>query len=218
MVQRGFAAFAANSTDARATGAEARIRRRLDNTTTERDNDRVALGGKTKLPDGTLSYEVNYGLATLDANSRRYQFETASAALRRNIDWTVDRQDPQFPRVTFVNRATGENSLFRTQDMALNQLRFHYVTSDDEDLVAKLDYDFDQNVGSLPIKWRVGAKYRGKERDLDGSIDDYVPSGTAPLQSAFTGNYEPRNAFEGSVATFGPFPHLSDVFGFYNQN
>jgi TonB-dependent receptor len=216
--ERGFATLAANSTDLRATGAEARITRRLDRARTDRDNDRVALGGKTKLEHGTLSYEVNQGWAELDARSRRAQFETASAALRRNIDWVVDRSDPQFPQVTLTNRATGENSLFRTQDMALNQVRFHYVKGSDEDLVAKLDYEFNEQIAETPVQWKVGAKFRGKDRKLDGEIADYAPIGAAPTQNMFGGVFEPRNVFEGRKATFGPFAGLDEVFSMVAQN
>lgn len=214
--ERGFATLAATSTDARATGAEARITRRLDRTLTDRDNDRVALGGKTRLGDGTLSYEATYGEATLDARSRRYQFETASSALRRNIDWVVDRADPIYPRVTLTHRPTGTNALLVTQDMALNQARFHFVEGQDEDLTARLDYEFNQKLAETPLTWKFGAKFRGKDRSLDGSLDDYAPVGAAPLQNAFTQNYEPRGVFEGRKATFGPFPALDAVFANIN--
>ncbi len=210
--QRGFAAFAATSTDLRATGAEARITRRLDRTASERTNDRLALGGQTGLAEGTLAYEINYGLAELDARARRYQFETASSALRRNIDWVTDRSDPLYPKVTFTQRATGENSLFRVQDMALNQVRFHRVKGNDEDLAAKLDYDFARKLGDIPVQWKVGGKFRGKERKLDGAIDDYAPTGTAPNQAGFGTDFEPRGLFEGRVATLGSFPSLDGVF------
>ena len=216
--QRGFAAFAASSTDQRATGAEARITRRLDGVHTERENNRAAIGGKTTLPGGTLNYELNLASAELDARARRFQFETASSALRRSIDWVVDRSDPRYPRVSFTNRATGENSLFRTQDLALNQLRFHSINGADDDLVAKLDYEFSQAVVETPIKWKVGAKFRGKDRDLDGDLTDYAPVGAAPLQSTFAQAFEPRNVFEGRVATFGPYPALEAVFGPITQN
>jgi TonB-dependent receptor len=215
--QRGFAALTATSTDLRATGAEARITRRLDRILTDRTNDRIAVGGKTKLTAGTLDYEVNYGLADLDATLRRYQFETASSALRRNIDWVVDRAEPLYPKITFTNRATGENSLFRTQDMALNQIRLQYTKGEDKDLVAKVDYATDQKLGTLPVQLKFGAKYRGKDRKLDGSIDDFAPT-TAPTQATFTNNFEPRRVFEGRVATFGPFPVLDDVFTYFNNN
>lgn len=216
--ERGFNSFAATSTDARATGSEARLTRRLDRTSTDRDNDRAALGGKTKLPEGTLSYEVNYGVAKLDAHSRRYQFDMAASAARRAVDFVIDRTDPVYPRITMTNRATGENQLFRTQDLTLNQVRFQYVTGDDKDLVARLDYEFDQKLREIPVQWKVGAKYRGKDRKLDGSIDDYVPVGTAPTQSIFGDNFEPRKIFEGRKPTFGPFPGIDNVFNYYSQN
>lgn len=216
--ERGFARLAANSTDRLATGTEMRITRRLDHIITDRDNDRVALGGKTKLPTGNLDYEVNYGVAKLDADGQRYQFETASSALRRLLNWTVDRSDPEFPKITSVYATTGENGLFRTQDMALNQIRFQHVTGEDKDLVAKLDYQFDQRAGDVPVQWKFGAKYRGKDRKLDGSLDDYVPTGTAPAQSAFSAAFEPRNVFGGRKPTFGPFPSLDSVFAYRVQN
>ena len=215
--ERGFNTFAATSTDALARGAEARITRRFDRILTDRSNDRVAVGGKTKAPAGTFTYELNYGLADLDATLRRYQFETASSGLRRSIDFIVDRADPAYPRVTLTNRATGENSLFRTQDMALNQIRLQYTKGEDKDLVAKLDFETDHKIGDIPVQWKFGAKYRGKDRKLDGSIDDFAPA-TAPTQATFTTNFEPRNVFEGRVATFGPFPVLNDVFNYFNNN
>lgn len=210
--ERGFATLAATSTDLRATGAEARITRRMDRTFTDRQNDRIAIGGKTKITDGTLSYEVNYGEATLDARSRRYQFETASSALRRNIDWVVDRADPVYPRVTLTHRPTGANALLVTQDMALNQARFQFVEGDDKDLAARLDYEFNQKIAATPVQWKVGAKFRGKDRELDGSLDDYAPTGAAPLQNSFARNFEPRGVFDGRKATFGPFPDIDTVF------
>ncbi|WP_414663636.1 TonB-dependent receptor [Horticoccus sp. 23ND18S-11] len=208
--ERGFAAFAANSTDLLASGAEARIRRLTELQLNDRTNDRIAIGGKTKLADSTLSYEVNYGEAEMDGQAQRYQFETASAALRRTIDWTVNRRDPHYPVVTMTQRATGANMLFVTQDLALNQVRFTDVLGKDEDLVAKLDYDFNQRVAETPVQWKVGAKYRAKERSLDGTMNDFVPV-VAPRQNTFGGNFEPRNLFAGRVATLGPFPSLAEV-------
>ncbi len=216
--QRGFNRFLATSTDALAMGTEARITRRLDGTATDRDNDRIALGGETKVGDGTFNYEVNYGEATLDARSRRYQFETGSSALRRTLNWTVDRSDPIYPRVTMVQSVTGENGLFRTQDLRLNQVRFQNVDANDEDLVAKLDYDFSQKIGDTPVQWKVGAKYRGKDRKLDGTLDDYATTGTVPSQSDFATAFEPRRVFEGRVATLGPFPSLDTVFNPITSN
>lgn len=211
--QRGMVALSATSTDALATGTEARVTRRQDRIFTERTNERVALGGITELPQGKLSYELNMGWAEMDANARRYQFETATSALRRNINWTVDRADPMYPKVTFTDRLTGENSLYRSQDLALNQLRYHNLNGTDEDRVGKLDYEIDSKIGNVPVQWKVGAKFRNKERKLDGSLDDYVAVGTAPRQSDFVTKSEPRNLFEGKIPTLGFFPSIDDVFG-----
>lgn len=52
--ERGFNTFNATSTDALARGAEARLTRRLERIETDRANDRLAIGGKTNLPEGTL--------------------------------------------------------------------------------------------------------------------------------------------------------------------
>jgi TonB-dependent receptor len=216
--ERGFAAFAANSTDLRASGAEARIRRLSEVLINDRTNSRIALGGKTKLADGTLDYEVNYGEAKLDGTQRRYQFETASAALRRTIDWTIDRRDPEYPVVTMTQRGTGADMLFVTQDLALNQVRFSYLDGRDDDLVGKLDYHFNQKVADLPIQWKVGGKYRAKERSLDGAIDDYLPTGTPLRQNTFTNTFEPRKLFGGKRATLGPFARLDDVLSSFNSN
>lgn len=210
--QRGLTRFTATSTDQLASGTEARLTRRLDDIDTERRNDRIALGGKTAVADGTLSYEANYGDAALDANSRRYQFETASSTLRRTIKWTVDRSDPVFPIITMVQNTTGENILDRTQDLALNQLRLQNIDASDKDLVAKLDYEFNRPVANLPLDWRFGAKFRGKDRSLDGSLDDYDPAGTAPRQNAYDSVFTPTNLFDGRIASLGAYPDIGAVF------
>lgn len=209
--ERGFNRLAASSTDRLATGTEMRFTRRLDNILTDRNNNRISLGGKTKLPTGTLDYEVNYGDAKMEAHARRYQFETASTALRRVLNWTVDRADPEFPLITVVH-TNGQNGVLQTQDMALNQLRFQNVTGKDKDVVARLDYQFDHKLGSIPVQWKFGAKQRSKDRTLDGAIDDYLPTATGVAQSTFTTEFEPRKVFDGRVATLGPFPKLDDVF------
>lgn len=216
--QRGLTRFTAASTDQLASGTEARLTRRFDEIHTERRNDRIALGGKTELPDGRLLYEVNYGDAALDANSRRYQFETASSALRRTINWTVDRSDPVFPAITMVHNSTGENMLDRTQDLALNQLRLQKVEASDQDLVAKLDYEFDRPISQVPLQWRVGAKYRGKDRSLDGTLDDYDPVGTAPRQNAYETVFTPTNLFDNRIASLGPYPDINAVFADLSAN
>lgn len=216
--ERGFARFAATSTDQRASGAEVRITRRLDGVETERDNDRIAIGGESRLEDGKLSYEVNFGSATLDARARRYQFQTGTSSQRRALDWTVDRSDPLYPQVTITHRATATNGVLRTEDVRLNQLRFHTITGDDEDLVARLDYDFDRAVSEMPVRWKVGAKFRGKDRKLDGDMTDFAPSGVTLPQSTFGVDFEPRNVFEGRKPTFGPYPSLAEVFNYYTQN
>lgn len=216
--QRGFSRFTATSTDQLASGTEARLTRRLDEIETERRNDRIALGGKTELADGTLSYEANYGDAALDAHSRRYQFETASSSLRRTINWTVDRSDPTFPVVTMVHNSTGENILDRTQDLALNQLRLQNIDASDKDLVAKLDYEFNRPVAQLPLDWKFGAKFRGKDRSLDGTLDDYDPAGTAPRQNAYASSFTPTKLFDGKIASLGPFPSMDAVFADFYAN
>src|SRR5690606_6725175 len=100
----------------------------------------------------------------------------------------------------------------------LNQIRFTNLIGKDDDLVARLDYHFNQNVAELPIQWKVGAKYRSKERELDGTMDDYVPTGTAPRQNAFGRNFEPRKLFGGRRATLGPFPSLDEVLNSFTSN
>jgi TonB-dependent receptor len=216
--ERGFARLSSSSTDLLASGAEARIRRLSEVLINDRTNSRIAVGGKTKLADGTLDYEVNYGEAELDGTNRRYMFETAASSLRRTIDWSVDRSDPQYPVVTMTQRATGADMLFVTEDLSLRQIRFTNVLGQDDDLVAKLDYHFNESIADMPVQWKVGAKYRSKERDFDGSMDDYVPVGTAPRQNTFGGNFEPRNLFGGRRATLGPFPSLSEVLGTFSAN
>ncbi|HRE05461.1 MAG TPA: TonB-dependent receptor [Opitutaceae bacterium] len=215
---RGLLRWNATSTAALASGAEARIGRRLEDVTRTQDIRRLGLEGITRTGGGDLSYGLTYGSSSFDGDRIRTTFEYSGSTVRRAYDWTVDRSDPQFPRVKITHRATGENGLLRPQDMTLVQYRNQYSDEKDVDWVGNLDYAFDREIAGRPVKWKVGAKYRGKDRTSRPTLIDLNNTGAALTEANFGVQTGPVNRILGTVPTMGNFASLSEVIAFTRAN
>ncbi|MBI3887010.1 MAG: TonB-dependent receptor [Opitutae bacterium] len=216
--ERGFLRFNANSTDQLARGAEVRIERRLEDVEREQNVLRIGFQGTTRLSAGTLDYDVTLGDSSFTGQGARHIFAFASSTVRRSYDWTVDRTDPVFPRVTITHRATGENGLLRPQDMTLTQVRFQTAKDKDADWTAGSNYSFTQELGSRSIDWKTGVKYRTKDRTSRPVLRDFSPTGAALTETSFGVQTGPVNRIDGTVPTLGNFASLSEVLAFFNAN
>src|SRR4029079_14938983 len=67
------------------------------------------------------------------------------------------------------------------------------------------------------IEWKVGAKYRTKDRQSRPMIRDFTPI-SAPTYSTFTRVAEPRDLMEGTQPTMGPYVSLPEVIALYRNN
>lgn len=216
---RGLLRWNATSTATLASGAEARVTRRLEDVTREQDIVRLGFEGNTRLPGaGELNYGLTFGSSGFDGDRVRTTFEFGNSTVRRTYDWTVDRSDPRFPRVKIVLRATGENGLTRPQDMTLVQYRINYSDEKDTDWVGNLDYTFDQKVGDHPVKWKVGGKIRTKDRTSRPILFDRAVVGTPLLESNFSIQTTRGNRVLGTVPTMGTFANLREVAAFAAAN
>lgn len=215
---RGLLRWNATSTAKLATGAEARVTRRLEDVTRDQDILRLGFEGNTRLNFGELNYGLTYGSSAFDGDRVRTTFEFGNSTIRRTYDWTVNRADPRFPRVSIVLRSNGENGLLRPQDMSLVQYRINYSDEKDTDWVGNLDYTFEQKVGQQPVKWKTGAKLRTKDRTSRPVLfDRNVVSGTV-LESDFPVQTTRGNRILGTVPTLGTFANLAAVSAFVSAN
>ncbi|MEY2881335.1 MAG: hypothetical protein RLZZ15_3715 [Verrucomicrobiota bacterium] len=216
---RGLLRWNATSTATLASGAEARVTRRLEDVTRDQDIVRLGFEGNTKLPGaGSLNYGLTYGSSSFDGDRVRTTFEFGNAATRRTYDWSVDRSDPKFPRVKINLRGTNENGLLRPQDMTLVQYRINYSDEKDTDWIGNLDYTFDQKLGDQPVKWKVGGKLRSKDRTSRPVLFDRAVVGTPLLESNFSAQTARGNRILGTVPTLGTFANLKEVAAFAAAN
>lgn len=215
---RGLLRWNAASTATLAGGAEARVSRRLEDVTREQEIMRLGFEGNSRLALGDLNYGLTYGNSTFDGDRIRTTFEYSGSSVRRAYDWSVDRTDPMFPRVTITHRATGENGLLRPQDMTLVQFRHQFSDEEDVDWVGNLDYTFDQDAGKQPIKWKIGTKYRTKDRTSRPTLLDRANNGAALTESNFGVQPGPVDRVLGTVPTMGNFAALKEVIAFAEAN
>lgn len=208
----------ATSTAALESGQQIRFVNLHEDGTRRQDVFRVGLDGKTRLDAGTLSYGYKYGDGTSHANLDRYIFEFPSNTERRAYSWKLDRSDPKLPVFSMTKISNGQNGLYTDlADRRLTSLRFVRGHDRETDNAANLDYALPQKLGDQPVEFKVGAKYRGKERKSRPGIRDYNP--IAPtLFSQFTVVSEPRDVLEGRIASMGPYVSLPEVVARYTSN
>ena len=215
---RALSRWNATSTSQLQSGQQIRFVNLFEDGTREQDVFRAGLDGKTRLDAGTLAYGYKYGDGTSDANLDRYIFEFPSNTERRAYSWQLDRSDPKLPVFTMTRIANGQNGLYTDlADRRLSSLRFVRGHDRETDHTANLDYALTQKVGDQSIEWKVGGKYRGKERTSRPNIRDFNPI-AATFYSQFTVVSEPRDVLEGKIASMGPYVSLPEVVSRYTSN
>lgn len=215
---RALSRWDATSTATLQSGRQVRLNNLLEDGTRDQDVLRLGLGGETRLTHGLLKYGVNYGDSSFTSSRDRYIFDFASNTERRNYTWAIDRSNRQLPTVSVTRISTGENGLLGPlADRTLTSIRFHEAQDDERDLTGNVDYSFTQMLGSHPIDWKVGAKYRTKDRSARPTVRDYTPVGTVRY-SSFTVVAEPTDLLRGSMPTMGPYVSLPEVIGLYRTN
>jgi len=215
---RALSRWDSGSTAQLESGQQIRFVNLFEDGTRKQDVFRAGLDGKTRLDVGTFAYGYKYGDGTSHANVDRYIFEFPSNTERRAYSWKLDRSDPKLPVFTMTKISNGQNGLFTDlADRRLSSLRFVRGHDRETDNTANLDYSITQKIGEHHIDWKVGAKYRGKERKSRPNIRDFSP--ITPLNfSQFTVVSEPRDVLEGKIASMGPYVSLPEVVNRYTAN
>ncbi len=134
----------------------------------------LALGGKHALGNIDLNYQIAYSYAQEKEPGRR------DITFKRSVDSMVwDRNDYNFP--TYNLYTLDDNR----QGTLNNQIPFDYqsfkfddiVTEDnlttDQDINANFDIKIPFNIASYPLQVKIGAKYRGKNKDRNNDVKKY---------------------------------------------
>lgn len=215
---RALSRWDATSTANLQSGRQVRLVNLHENGPREQDSLRLALDGETMLKDGTLEYGLVYGDSQLTAHRDRYIFDFPTNTQRRAYSWSIDRANRKLPTVSMTHIASGQNGLLGpVSDHILSSIRVHSGNDDESDLTGNITYTFNQQTGSRSIEWKVGTKYRGKERNSRPSIRDYTPV-TAPNYTSFPISFEPTNLLEGTQATMGTYVSLPAVMDYFKIN
>ena len=211
----------ATSTAQRQSGRQVRFRNYFEDGTRQQDLRRAGVDGTTRFPGGAaLKYGLKWGESDQSAVRQRYNFDFPTSTERRLYSWAVDRTNPRLPVFTMTHLATGQNGLFTgLADRKLAALRLTNGSDRESDVTANLDYTANLDFGGRSVEWKVGTKFRTKDRRSRPRIEDFnVPSGTVPTMADFPVVAEPRDLLEGSQPSMGPYVSLADLVAFYRNN
>lgn len=141
---------------------EVRLREEVRNIQT------YSAGGITEAGPWTFNYEASYAYGEEDDSNNH------DVAFRSGDDDTpgilsIDLTDPQKPRF-------GGPGLAALQDPANYQMdafEREFTVNEDSEWAGKFDASYDSFVGSVPVTWKGGVKFRDKEKTRDVNLVVY---------------------------------------------
>ncbi len=154
---------------------EVRLREEIRNIQT------YSAGGVTELGPWTFNYEASYAYGEEDDSNNH------DVTFRSDDDDTpgilsIDLTDPQKP----VFFGPGLAALQDPANYEMDAFEREFTVNEDSEWAAKFDASYDSFVGSVPVTWKGGLKYRDKEktRDVnlmiwerdDVALSDYITS------------------------------------------
>ena len=161
--------------------AEVRLREEVRNIQT------YSAGGVTQAGPWTFNYEASYAYGEEDDSNNH------DVAFRSGDDDTpgvlsIDLSDPQQPLFS----GPGLAALQDPTNYEMDAFEREFTVNEDSEWAAKFDASYDSFVGSIPVTWKGGLKFRDKEktRDVnlmiwerdDVNLADFITSG-APISN-----------------------------------
>lgn len=213
----GLAAYSTTSTDTIASGTNARLRRIYYNQERSPQIFQESVTGETNLPIGKFNYLGSFNYTPQHSWLNRYDTDTASAT-RKLYSFTVNRTNPDFPTVRIFNTATGSSAYTDNTDSLL-QVERQTASDAERNYVAGIDYTLPQTIGGIPVTFKVGAKYEGKDRKQRPVLGVWGPAANTVMSTFPTGNMQaPTNLFMGTIPSMGTFPSLPAVLNAVTAN
>ena len=127
-----------------------------------------ALGGVTETGPWELNYEVAYAFAEEDDSQNHdvtFRFEDIQDAGAGNI--FIDTSNPQTPIIT---GQTALDLILDPSNFALDELEEEVTLNQDTEYSAKLNIARDTVIGQTPVEWKIGGKYRDREKTRDVNL------------------------------------------------
>jgi TonB-dependent receptor len=147
----------------------------------------LAGGGSQLLGSARLDYRMSYSYAEESEPKARYPVFVAE-----DLDFTVDRSDPDRPRYSETTGRLTDYSAFEFDGYELNDNR-----STDRDFTTSLDFTVPYGLGSLPASLRLGGKARIKKKDREDNLTIYDGFDGDYVLSDVVGGFEDKGFFKG---------------------
>ncbi len=149
--------------------AEVRVREETRNIQT------IALGGSTHMDAWTFDYEVSYAFADEQDDNNHdvtFRFEDIQEAFPGETV-TFDLSSPETPRVTGSQNII--NAIYDPANYQLDDIEREFSVNEDTEIGAKFDVSRESMIGTTPVTWKAGVKFRDREKTRDENFQFYTP-------------------------------------------
>lgn len=142
--------------------AEVRLREEVRNIQT------YSAGGVTEAGPWTFNYEASYAYGEEDdSNNHDVNFRSDDDDTPGIL--SIDLTDPQKPLFT----GPGLAALQDPSNYEMDAFEREFTVNEDSEWAGKFDASYDSFVGSVPVTWKGGVKFRDKEKTRDVNLMIY---------------------------------------------
>ena len=177
----------ANSVSIRRGEVDAEVRQRKE----IREIQTYSVGGKTLTGLWTFEYQGSYAFATED-DSDNHDARFRSGPEQRDSDVgsvTLDYSNPQQPVLS--GQALG--FLQDASNYQLDSFEIEDTINEDTEYALQLDIARESVIGNMPVEWKVGAKYRDRNKFRDQNFSFFEPDEDVELIDFIDSNAEITN-------------------------
>jgi TonB-dependent receptor len=145
--------------------AEVRLREEIRNIQT------FSLGGVTEPGEWIFDYEVSYAFAEEDdSNNHDVNFRSSPEQRNNTIGAiTFDYTNPQQPVIS----GPALNFLLNPANYQLDTFEREFTTNEDRETAIKFNVAKEVLLGSVPVEWKFGVKYRNRDKERDQNLEFY---------------------------------------------
>ncbi len=165
----GIIAAGASTVPVNEVDAEVRVREETRNIQT------LALGGTTTQDVWTLDYEVSYAFADEQDDNNHdvtFRFEDIQDNFPGVLTW--DLSSPETPRISGTQ--TLLDAIYDPANYNLDDIEREFSVNEDTEIGAKFDVSRESLIGTTPVTWKAGVKYRDREKVRDENFLFFAPA------------------------------------------
>lgn len=164
----GMIAAAATTVPVNEVDAEVRVREETRNIQT------LALGGTTTQDAWTFDYEISYAFADEQDDNNHdvtFRFEDIQDTFPGVLTW--DLSTPETPRISGTQ--TLLDAIYDPANYNLDDIEREFSVNEDTEIGAKFDISRESLIGTTPVTWKAGVKYRDREKVRDENFLFFEP-------------------------------------------